>query len=89
MRGAGEPGPAAAAPASGAAAAPDIMHCVPSVLLATGAGGYGERAGVVVSVAPLMGADPDIDKSHDRWLHVHVRPPVRGLLKLLQVRQKI
>jgi hypothetical protein len=38
--------------------------------------------GIVLSVAPLMGADPVIDPSHKRWLHVHVRPPVRGLLKV-------
>lgn len=38
-------------------------------------------AGIVLSVAPLMGADPAIDDGHKRWLHVHVRPPVRGLLK--------
>jgi hypothetical protein len=39
-------------------------------------------SGIVLSVAPLMGADPVIDPSHKRWLHVHVRPPVRGLLKV-------
>lgn len=39
-------------------------------------------AGIVLSVAPLMGADPVIDPSHKRWLHIHVRPPVRGLLKV-------
>ena len=39
-------------------------------------------SGIVLSVAPLMGADPIIDPSHKRWLHVHVRPPVRGLLKV-------
>ncbi len=39
-------------------------------------------AGIVLSVAPLMGADPAIDASHKRWLHIHVRPPVRGLLKV-------
>ena len=29
-----------------------------------------------------MGADPVIDESHNRWLHVHVRPPVSGMLKV-------
>lgn len=43
-------------------------------------------AGMVVAVAPLMGSAPHIDKAHGRWLHVHVRPPVRGLLKVVKVR---
>ena len=38
-------------------------------------------AGVVLSHAPLMGSDPVIDESHNRWLHIHVRPPVSGMLK--------
>ncbi len=42
-------------------------------------------AGLVVAVAPLMGSAPHIDKAHGRWLHVHVRPPVRGLLKVVKV----
>lgn len=44
------------------------------------------NAGIVLSVAPLMGADPTIDPSHKRWLHIHVRPPVRGLLKVILIR---
>ncbi len=48
-------------------------------------GGCGPRgAGTVLSVAPLMGANPVIDPAHRRWLHIHVRPPVRGLLKVLR-----
>jgi len=35
----------------------------------------------VLSVAPLMGCEPDADPVHAQWLHVHVRPPVRALLK--------
>ena len=31
-----------------------------------------------------MGADPAVDDSHARWLHIHVRPPVPGLLKVLK-----
>ena len=40
------------------------------------------RAGIVLSHAPMMGADPVIDESHNRWLHIHVRPPVTGMLKV-------
>lgn len=42
-------------------------------------------SGAVLSLAPLVGADPQLDRAHPRWLHIHVRPPVRGLLKLLKV----
>ena len=38
--------------------------------------------GTVLSVAPLMGTEPDCDPTHAQWLHVHVRPPVRALLKV-------
>lgn len=41
------------------------------------------RAGVVVSSAPLMGGAPFVDPNVSRWLHVHVRPSVRGLLRLM------
>ena len=47
--------------------------------------GQQPNTGVVLSIAPLLGADAAVDRSHPRWLHVHVRPPVRGLLKLLKV----
>lgn len=42
-------------------------------------------AGVVLSVAPLIGADPCVDASHKRWLHIHVRPHARGMLKTIRV----
>ncbi|KAL4427887.1 hypothetical protein ABPG75_001976 [Micractinium tetrahymenae] len=42
------------------------------------------ETGLVLSVAPLMGALPQVDAKHARWLHVKVRPPLRGLLKVLQ-----
>lgn len=42
-------------------------------------------AGVVLSVAPLLGANPSMDKNVGKWLHVHVRPSVRGLLRVLKV----
>ena len=41
--------------------------------------------GVVLSVAPLLGADPTIDRNVGKWLHIHVRPSVRGLLRVLKV----
>lgn len=56
---------------------------VASVVLADP--GQQPNAGVVLSFAPLLGAGPQVDRSHPRWLHVHVRPHVRGLLKLLKV----
>lgn len=47
--------------------------------------GQQPNSGLVLSLAPLMGAAAQVDSSHPKWLHVHVRPPVRGLLKLLKV----
>ena len=47
--------------------------------------GQQHKSGLVLSLAPLMGAAAQVDSSHPKWLHVHVRPPVRGLLKLLKV----
>ncbi len=41
-----------------------------------------ELGGTVLLVAPLMGTEPDNDALHAQWLHVHVRPPVRALLKV-------
>lgn len=43
-------------------------------------------AGVVLSVAPLLGARPYTDAQVGKWLHVHVRPSVRGLLRVIKVR---
>eukprot|EP00192_Tetraselmis_astigmatica_P009267 CAMPEP_0117665702 /NCGR_PEP_ID=MMETSP0804-20121206/9962_1 /TAXON_ID=1074897 /ORGANISM="Tetraselmis astigmatica, Strain CCMP880" /LENGTH=845 /DNA_ID=CAMNT_0005473155 /DNA_START=342 /DNA_END=2879 /DNA_ORIENTATION=+ len=45
------------------------------------------NAGTVLSTAPLLGADPAVDGSHPHWLHLHVRPPVRGLVKALKLGQ--
>ena len=33
---------------------------------------------------PLLGAGPYPDPSYARWLHVHVRPSVKGLLRVLR-----
>ena len=42
-------------------------------------------AGAVLSVAPLIGAEASTDPDHKRWLHVHVRPNARGMLKTVRV----
>ncbi|CAD7699260.1 unnamed protein product, partial [Ostreobium quekettii] len=42
------------------------------------------NAGTVLSVAPLLGTDPVVDGSHPRWLHLHVRPPVRRFLRAIK-----
>jgi hypothetical protein len=44
------------------------------------------QAGIVLSVAPLLGAHPYTDQGVPKWLHVHVRPSVRGLLRVIKVR---
>ena len=41
-------------------------------------------SGIVASLAPLMGASPAVDKNVTKWLHVHVRPSIRGLLRVLR-----
>ena len=41
-------------------------------------------SGVIASLAPLTGAVPTVDKNVSKWLHVHVRPSVRGLLRVLR-----
>lgn len=38
----------------------------------------------MLSVSPLLGSEPSLDKNVPKWLHVHVRPSVRGLLRLLR-----
>ena len=39
--------------------------------------------GTVLSVAPLVAANPKRDERHEMWLHVHVRSPSSLLLRLL------
>ena len=51
-----------------------------SMLTCTSAGGS-----VVLSVAPLLGAHAHVDARRAKWLHVHVRPHARGLLKCVRV----
>ena len=72
--------------AAQAALAKAAAKSVANVILADP--GQQSNSAVVLSIAPLLGADTAVDRSHPRWLHVHVRPPVRGLLKLLKVQQK-
>jgi protein CLEC16A len=72
--------------------APDLSLLKPSVLQQVACAapvclvadpGTQPQTGLVLSVAPLMGAVPAVDARHTRWLHVQVRPPLRGLLKVL------
>lgn len=64
--------------------AEDFLQASPSIVLAEA--GPRPGGGKVLSVAPLLGAAASVDASHPRWLHVHVRPPARGLLKTVRVR---
>ena len=54
------------------------------MLTQTSAGGS-----VVLSVAPLLGAHAHVDARRTKWLHVHVRPHARGLLKCVRVSMSI
>ncbi|GIL70594.1 hypothetical protein Vretimale_3711 [Volvox reticuliferus] len=60
-----------------------VLYSSPAVVLADPAPTR-LNAGIVLSVSPLMGCDPSVDKNVPKWLHVHVRPSVRGLLRLLR-----
>ncbi|GFR43644.1 hypothetical protein Agub_g4746, partial [Astrephomene gubernaculifera] len=60
-----------------------VLHSSPAVVLADPAPTR-LNAGVVLSVSPLLGSEPGVDKNVAKWLHVHVRPSVRGLLRLLR-----
>ena len=59
-----------------------IAASSPVVLLADA--GSRPDTGLVLSTAPLMGASAAIDPGHPKWLHIAVRPPLRGLLKVVQ-----
>lgn len=76
------PGSAAAAAASQAS----LLRSLPVGVLADPSPSR-PQAGVVLSVAPLLGAHPYADPQVGKWLHVHVRPSVRGLLRIIKVRQ--
>lgn len=39
----------------------------------------------MLSVAPLVGTEAYTDATHTRWLHIHVRPNTRGMLKAVKV----
>ncbi|KAG2445623.1 hypothetical protein HXX76_000233 [Chlamydomonas incerta] len=60
-----------------------VLHSSPAVVLADPAPTR-LNAGIALSVAPLLGCDPKVDGNVPKWLHVHVRPSVRGLLRLLR-----
>ncbi|GMH41903.1 hypothetical protein BSKO_09813 [Bryopsis sp. KO-2023] len=61
----------------------DMSKLVPVVILAAPAASS-LNAGMVLSVAPLLGTDPAVDGTHPRWLHLHVRPSVRRFVKAVQ-----
>ncbi|KAG2483345.1 hypothetical protein HYH03_017793 [Edaphochlamys debaryana] len=60
-----------------------VLHSSPAVVLADPAPTR-LNAGIALSVSPMLGCDPSVDKAVAKWLHVHVRPSVRGLLRLLR-----
>lgn len=60
-----------------------MLHSSPAVVLADPAPTR-LNAGIVLSIAPLLGSEPTVDKNVAKWLHVQVRPSVRGLLRLLR-----
>jgi len=64
----------------------NIMHSSPAIVLGE-ASATRLHTGVVLSTAPLMGGAPYVDPNVPRWLHVHVRPSVRGLLRLMHEAQ--
>ena len=63
----------------------DVAKYVPVVILAAPSQTH-VNAGTVLSVAPLLGTDPAVDGRHPRWLHLHVRPPVRRFVRAIKVR---
>ncbi|KXZ47441.1 hypothetical protein GPECTOR_35g879 [Gonium pectorale] len=69
--------------ASDPAAQAIVVHSSPAAVLADPAPTR-LNAGIVLSFSPLLGSDPSVDKSVAKWLRVHVRPSVRGLLRLLR-----
>ena len=74
------------APAGGSgghALPPEVLHSSAAIVLAEPAPTR-LHAGVVISTAPLMGGEPFMDPNMGRWLHVHVRPSVRGLMRQLR-----
>lgn len=68
----------------GAAGHASLLRSLPVAVLADPAPSR-PQSGVVLSVAPLLGARPYTDPQVGKWLHVHVRPSVRGLLRVIKV----
>ncbi|KAF6253025.1 hypothetical protein COO60DRAFT_1704014 [Scenedesmus sp. NREL 46B-D3] len=67
-----------------AASQASLLRSLPLAVLADPSPGR-PQAGIVLSVAPLLGAHPYTDQGVPKWLHVHVRPSVRGLLRVIKV----
>ena len=62
-----------------------VLQSLPVIVLADTSPSR-PQAGIVLSVSPLLGAAPRTDEAVPKWLHVHVRPSVRGLLRTIRVR---
>lgn len=71
--------------ATAASSASALAACLPVAVLADPAPTK-LNAGVVLSVAPLLGTEPRCDAQVPRWLHLHVRPSLRGLLRVVKAR---
>ncbi|KAF8073073.1 ema [Scenedesmus sp. PABB004] len=69
--------------ADAAEQAPGLLHSLPVAVLADPSPSRAQ-AGIVLSVAPLLGARPYADAAVPKWLHVHVRPSVRGLTRVIK-----
>lgn len=65
----------------------DVTKFVPVVILAAPSQTH-LNAGTVLSVAPLLGTDPAVDGKHPRWLHLHVRPPVRRFVRAIKASEQ-
>jgi hypothetical protein len=70
--------------AAAAASQASLLRSLPLAVLADPSPSR-PQAGIVLSVAPLLGAHPYTDQGVPKWLHVHVRPSVRGLLRVIKV----
>jgi len=82
--------PPSAAPSPGAAGAGadglrgEVLHSSPGIVLAEPAPTR-LNYGIVMATAPLLGANPFADANVPRWLHMHVRPTVKGLLRVVRL----
>lgn len=62
----------------------ELLHSSPGIVLAEPAPTR-LNYGVVMATAPLLGCNPFADANVPRWLHIHVRPTVKGLLRVVRL----